>query len=192
MSLRYLFNFCKAYFKWIISKLVMKAIFFSICILFSIVSFAQEIKSSTIDGFTNERTVETSILTLKQGLTTGLGTSYSSNGRNYYLNIIGYGSTGTLIGENDKVWFVLTDGSVVKLEYRAQIPFNGSDIQNIYVHHYIISLEDVEILKNRPATLLRIVSTQGNTDIPLPNRISKKFSKLSDLFLREVSKDIPE
>lgn len=170
----------------------MKTVSFTFLILFSLALHAQEIKSSTIDGFTNERTVETSIVTLKQGLTTGLGTSYSSIGRNYYLNIIGYGSAGTVIGENDKIWLVLSDNSVVKLDYRAQIPYNGSDIQNIYVHHYIISLEDVEVLKNLPLAMVRIVSITGNTDMPMSARIGKKFSQLSDLFLREVSKEIPE
>ena len=109
--------------------------------------------------------------------------------RNYYLNIVGYGTGGTLVTDQDKVWLVLEDGSVVKLDYRAELPYNETDIQNIYIHHYIITLEDIEILKYNKVTLFRIVSPTGNTDVALSAKNAKRFLKLSDIFLREVSKD---
>ncbi len=151
---------------------------------------AQEIVSNTVDGFTNERTVQTSIISLKQGFSTGFGASYTQYSGNYFLNIIGYGDSKTLVKEQDQIWLVLDDGSVVKLIQRSDMVSNGSEnYQNIFVQHYIMKLNDVEVLKNLKTTILRIVSPTGNTDFSLSKKTSAKFQKLNDIFLREVSKD---
>ena len=158
--------------------------------IIAISSSAQEIVSNTVDGFTNERTVETSVVSLKQGFSTGFGASYTQYSGNYFLNIVGYGDNKTLVKEQDQIWLVLDDGSVVKLIQRADMVSNGSDnYQNIFVHHYLMKLDDVEVLKNLKTTMIRIVSATGNTDFTLSKKNSAKFQKLNDIFLREVSKE---
>ena len=55
--------------------------------------FSQGIKSNVVDPFTNERTIETTIVTLKGGLSSGFGISYMAIGSNYYLNVLGLGQS---------------------------------------------------------------------------------------------------
>lgn len=168
----------------------MKSFFGILLLLFTVKTSAQEIISNTVDGFTNERTIQTSIVSLKQGFSTGFGASYTLYSGNYFLNIVGYGDNKTMLKDQDEIWLVLEDGSVVKLVKRADLVSNGTeDYQNIFVHHYLMKLDDVEVLKNLKTTIIRIVSPTGNTDFPLSKKNSVKFQKLNDIFLREVSKD---
>lgn len=149
---------------------------------------AQEIKTNILDGFTNERTVETTIVTLKQGFSTGFGASYMAINKHYFLNLIGYGKNSTLIGEEDLIWFILTDGSLIKLTKRIELDMNDTNIQNIYIHHYLVDLADVEILKNKPVAIVRIISGFDQHDIEISKKKSREMMKLSEIFLKEVSK----
>lgn len=150
--------------------------------------FSQEIKSNVVNGFTNERTIETSIVPLKQGFSTGFGISYTAVNRNYYLNIIGYGRGNSLISDSDSIWLVLKTGAIAKLNSRVELSYNETDIQNIYIHHYYISLNMIEALKNTPVLAVRIVSAKGANDIAISKKSGKSLVTLSDVFLKEVSK----
>jgi len=150
-------------------------------------SFSQEIKSNILDGFTNDRTIETTIETLKSGFSTGFGVSYTAVNNVYYLNIVGYGKSNTAISEDDKVWFVLEDGSVVQFNSRVEMDY-GSEYQNIFIHHYYINPVDIEVLSKKKLKIVRIVSPARQTDVKVSNANGKGLMKLSSVFLQEVSK----
>lgn len=149
---------------------------------------AQEIKSNVTDGFTNERTIETTLVTLKQGFTTGLGVSFTAVNSSYYLNVIGYGKSSTTINEDDSVWFVLNNGAIAKLNSQVQLAGEQSNFQNMYLQHYYISGDVVEAFKDHPAVMVRIISGAGSNDIAISKKSSKALAKLSEIFLKEVSK----
>lgn len=165
-----------------------KAFRLLLLLLFPLVAFSQKIKSDTVDAFTNERNIETTIVTLKQGYSTGFGVSYTAQSNSYYLNIIGYGVEEKLIDEDDKLWFVLEDGSVVKFETRLNMPSNDSEFPNLYIHHYTVKAEDVEVMKNNKLMIVRIVHTEGLNDVNISKKSSKNFAKLNDIFLNAVSR----
>ena len=166
----------------------MKKVLLVFLIVLPSLSFAQEIKSNVVDPFSNERTIETDIVSLKQGATAGFGASYLSAGRSYFMNIIGYGNNSSLITEKDKVWLVLEDGRVIHFNSALEMSDGDDDNKNIYIRRYLIKLTDVEILKNKKLAIVRIVSPDKTIDVKVSNKNSKQFSKLSDLFLTEVSK----
>ncbi|HEX8461391.1 MAG TPA: hypothetical protein VF623_08170, partial [Segetibacter sp.] len=101
-----------------------------------------------MDGFTDKRTIETSIVSLKQGFSTGFGVAFMSINKNYYLNFVGYGKGSTIVNEEDRLWFVLEDGAVIKMNARVDIHYENEDYRNIYIHHYYIRLQDIETFKD--------------------------------------------
>ena len=152
--------------------------------------FSQEIKSNEVDPFSNERSIETSIVSLKQGLTSGFGISYSAVGNSYYLNVIGYGKKATFMTDDDKLWFVLEDGNVIQFNNRAEVENENSEKENVYVLHYFGLLNDIEVLKNKRVALVRIASPENViNDLIISKSISKSFLKLNKIFFEEVNKN---
>jgi uncharacterized protein YpmB len=165
----------------------MKKLIIIVVYIIPVYVFSQEIKSNIVDPFTNERTIETSLISMKQGLSTGFGISYTAVNNSYYLNLVGYGKEGTVIKSTDKVWFVLRDGNVIQFNNRVEV-YEEPGNKNIYLYHYYLKLDDVETLKNKELAVVRIASGDSRTDIKVSRKISKNVSKLSELFLNEVSK----
>ena len=168
---------------------MIKSILFVVVALFPACIFCQEIKSNEVDPFTNERTIETTFIPIKQGLTSGFGISYIAVNKNYYLNLIGYGNEATAIKNEDKLWFVLDDGSVVQFNDRAEVEYQDSQTKNVYIRHYFARLNDIETLKNKHVALVRIASP-GNvlTNLKMSKKGSKALMKLNDIFFKEVNK----
>lgn len=150
--------------------------------------YSQEIKSNTIDGFTNERTIETNIVTLRQGFTNGLGVSLTAIDKSFYLNIIGYGKGSNKIKNEDSVWFVTDNGIIVKYNNPIEVENSESSYNNMYIQHYYLQITDLETLIKNPIAFVRIVNAFGNTDVPISKKNGKNFSKLCEIFLKEISK----
>ncbi len=160
-----------------------------LALLLPLGTLAQEIKSNETDAVTNERTIETSIVTLKSGFSTGFGVSFTAVNTTCYLNIIGYGQGDRMLDETDSIWFVLSNGAIAKLNAPLQVSGEAGAYQNMYLYHYYIPLEMVEAMKDHPVVLARIVAGKDDvTDIAITKKNSKAFAKLCSLFLTEVSK----
>lgn len=149
--------------------------------------FSQEITSNTVDGFTSQRTIETSMVSIKEAFSNGFGLSYAAVGKVFLLNVIGYGRKDDIISEDDEIAFLLMDGSIVKVA--SPIESKGqSSLQNVYFHRYLITLEKIELLKNKEVGFIRVISGQKGTNIKLTRRNRKELLKLSEIFLNEVSR----
>ncbi len=154
-----------------------------------IIGFSQSIKSNEVDPFTNERTIETTLVSLKGGLSSGFGVSYIAVNNSYYLNIIGYSSSEFTIGDNDKIWLVLEDGNVIQFNKRAEVESSESESKNLFIHHYFAKLTDIEILKNKQVAIVRIYSPDNRTtDVKMSKKSSKSLLKLNEVFFAEINK----
>ncbi len=164
-------------------------LFLGIIFLNPVMSFSQAIKSNEVDPFTNERTIETTLVSLKGGLSSGFGVSYFAVNNSYYLNVLGYSSSDFTITESDKIWLVLEDGNVVHFNNRAQVETIETTDKNVFIHHFFAKLTDIEILKNKQVALVRISSPGGKlTDIKISKKSSKALQKLNEVFFGEVNK----
>lgn len=172
-------------FKKILSALLPVLMF---AFLQPLASNAQSIKHSEYNGFTNEYTIETSIVTLKQGYTTGFGVALQAVSNALYLTFIGYGKNNTLVKEDERIQFILSDGTTVKFASRVQLPSNESAVPNLYIHHYFISKKEIELLKTNPVLIMRVVSENSQNDIAINRKGAKELVKLSELFLKEMSR----
>jgi hypothetical protein len=149
---------------------------------------AQSITRSQYNGFTSEYDIETSIVTLKQGYTTGFGMALRAVSNALYLTFIGYGKKNTLVNEDERIQLLLLDGTVIKFPARAQLPSNESGVPNLYIHHYFISKREVELLTKSPAVIMRVVSETSHNDIPVKKKCARQLMKLGDMFLKEMVK----
>lgn len=151
--------------------------------------FSQGIKSNAVDPFTNERTIETTIVTLKGGLSSGFGISYMAIGSNYYLNVVGYSSGEFTITEDDKIWLVLEDGNVIQFNNRADEQGDEGEAKNIFIHHFFANMNDIEILKNKRVALIRISSPESKlTDIKISKKSGTAVQKMNEVFFNEINK----
>jgi len=167
----------------------MKKLWFLVFLAFSNLAVSgQAIVHSDYNGFTNEYNIETSIVSLKQGYTTGFGVSYRAINNALYLTFVGYGKKNTLVNEDERIEFILKDGTSVKFPSRVQLPSNESTVPNIYIHHYFISKKEVELLKNSPALILRVFAEGYHNDIPISRKGAMQLMKASELFLGEMSR----
>ncbi len=174
-----------------INSIIVILKYFLIVILFLIpvISFSQAIKSNEVDPFTNERTIETTLVSLKSGMSSGFGVSYIAVNNSYYLNVLGYSSSEFTITENDKIWLVLEDGNVIQFNKRAEVESSESESKNLFIHHYFAKLTDIEILKNRQVAIIRISSPDNRiTDVKLSRKSSKTLLKLNEVFFAEINK----
>jgi hypothetical protein len=148
----------------------------------------QRITRSEYNGFTSEYDIESSIVTLKQGYTTGFGVALRAVSNTLYLTFIGYGKKNTLVNEDERIQFLLYDGTVIKFPTRIQLPSNESAVPNLYIHHYFISKKEIELLKSSPVLVMRVYSESSHNDIPVNKKGAKDLMKLSEVFLAEMSK----
>ena len=158
-----------------------------VCLL-PLVGFTQKIKKDVINGFTDERTIETSIVSLKPGFKTGLGIALRAQSSNYYIDLIAFGRNNTMIKYEDKVHLIFADGSLVKLEKRINLSYTSSATPNIYIHHYLATIKYIESLERSQVVILRIVSPTGQMDIPINNKNGKELTELAAVFLKAVAK----
>ena len=161
------------------------------CLLFILpnVVFSQGIKSNVVDPFTNERTLETTIVTLKGGLSSGFGISYMAIGNNYYLNVVGYSSGDFTITEDDKIWLVLEDGNVIQFNKRAEEEGDEGEAKNIFIHHFFANMNDIETLKNKRVALVRISSPESKlTDVKISKKSGTAIQKMNEVFFNEINK----
>lgn len=166
-----------------------KIILLALTFFLPVVIFSQEIKSNEVDPFTNERTIETTLVSIKQGLSVGFGISYLAVNANYYLNVIGYGNDENSIKKDDRLWFVLNDGNVVQFNQIAEAQNALPAEKNVYMRHYFANLNDIETLKNKHVAILRISSANNSIiDFPISKKVGKAILKLNDLFFKEVNK----
>jgi putative component of toxin-antitoxin plasmid stabilization module len=166
----------------------MKNLLIVYLLLLSVISTAQRITRSEVNGFTDERTIQTSIVSLKQGFSTGYGIQYTAVNRVYYISFIGYGKKSTVIKDEDRVHFLLNDGTVIKFNSRVELPSGEASRPNLYIHHYYIDLKDIEALKRNKISIVRVISPNVQADTLVSKKNSSELSKLSEIFLKEVSK----
>ena len=149
---------------------------------------AQRINRSVYNGYTDEREIETSIVTLKEGFSTGFGVSFRAYNYNLYMSVVGYGNKNTAVSEDERLQFILNDGTVIKFASRVQLPANETAIPNLYIHHYYISKHDVEALLKGTLVIIRKVSLNGHFDLPVKKKHAKDLLELSKVFLKELNK----
>jgi hypothetical protein len=167
----------------------LKFFFLGMVFLIPILSFSQSIKSNEVDPFTNERTIETTLVSLKGGLSSGFGVSYFAVNNSYYLNVLGYSSSDFTITQDDKIWLVLEDGNVVHFNNRAEVETSETADKNVFIHHFFANLTDIEILKNKQVAIVRVSASGGKvTDIKISKKSSKALQKLNEVFFNEVNK----
>ena len=163
------------------------------CLLFIFPYYcmAQQIKTNEVDGFTKERTIHTSIVSLKSAYTTGMGLSLSSVGNHYLVNIVGYGNGIGVVRKTDFVYFLMDDGLILTATSIGDQPENEGGFTRVYQHHYLLRLKDVQDLQNKKVVLVRLTTPAGNMDIEVPKKIAKEIKKMGDIFLKEVAKNPP-
>lgn len=149
---------------------------------------AQSIKKNEVNGFTDERTIETSIVTLKQGLSTGFGVEFNAVNKIYYLSFIGYGRNNTVVTDDDRLQFIFNNGAVIKFNSRVELASGDGAVPNLYIHHYYINADDIETIKNNTIVIVRVISAEGETDIPIAKKNAKQLNKLAEVFLNALKK----
>lgn len=180
----------KAYFYGCETSLMKWILFF--VIIFSIItcpaSYAQSITHSQYNGFTGEHEIETSIVSLKPGFSNGFGVAYRAISGNILLSFIGYGKKNKKVTEDERLQFMLKNGTVVKFDSRVQLPSNESSVPNLYIHHYYISRHEVDALSQHPVVMMRAVSLSSVTEFSIGKKQAKDLLSLSKIFLKEMDK----
>ena len=159
--------------------------------IFPYYCIAQEIKTNEVDGFTKERTIHTSIVSLKAAYTTGMGLSLSSVGNHFLVNIVGYGTGIGAVRKTDFVYFLMDDGLILTATSIGDQPENEGGLTRVYQHHYLLRLKDVQDLQNKKVVLVRLTTPAGNLDIEVSKKTAKQIRKLGEIFLKEVAKTPP-
>lgn len=162
--------------------------FIVIILLAPLCSLSQEIKSNEVDGFSGNRIIETSIVSLKSAYTKGLGMYLSSSGDHCLVNVVGYGNGLGLIRKADFVYFLMDDGLILTAQSIGDQPEDEGGLTKAYQHHYLIRIKELYDLQNKNPVLLRITTAQGNRDISLSKKNIKEIKKLAELFLKETRK----
>ena len=162
-----------------------------ILLLLPALAFAQQIKQDEIDGFTGQRTIETTIVSLKTAYTSGLGISLAVVGQHFVVNIVGYGNGIGAIRKEDVIHLLLNDGLVITATSIGDQPGNEGGLTKVFQHHYLLKRKDLDHLLAAKVVLLRISTVSGNLDVPVTKRGAKEINKMTDLLLKTLSKAPP-
>jgi hypothetical protein len=158
-------------------------------LLFSLtpILFSQKIKQDEVDKFTKQRRVETSNSLLKGGLRCGIYTYLRSVDTTYYLNIGGHGCAVGVVGSNDKAIFLLDNDISVSVSPTGVQSYDISDNSKYYNHQYTISRRDLDLLAKNKLKSVRRYTSEGYTDIDIPEKNSAVLMKQCSLFLTTLS-----
>ena len=104
------------------------------------------------------------------------------------MSLVGYGKNQKVITEDERIEFLCTDGVVVRFDSRVQLPANESGLPNVFIHHYYMKRKDVEALQKSKVLIVRVFNLQSHYDIAVHRRHAADIRKLSDMFLKEISR----
>jgi len=169
----------------------MSKFFLFLFLLLPALASAQDIKLDEVDGFTGQRTIETTIVSLKTAYTSGMGISLAAIGQHYVINIVGYGNGIGAIRKQDVVHLLLDDGLVVTGSSIGDQPENEGGLTKLFQHHYLVKRKDLDDLVNNKVVLVRISTLAGNLDIPVSKRSAREISKMSAVLLKALGKVPP-
>jgi hypothetical protein len=93
-----------------------------------------------------------------------------------------------VIKNDDHIHLLLSSGAVIKFDSRVELASNNSGIPNLYIHHYFISLKEIEALRDNRVSIVRVVSSNSQTVAVVSKKNSIELNKLSEVFLKEVIK----
>lgn len=153
-------------------------------------TFSQRIKVSEYDKFIKQQRIETSLIPLKLGLTSGISVSFKSIGDNYYALLSGHGTGASTIGTDDQAIFLLEGDSTVTIKsmniqsYDANLDKN----KNKYNHEYRISLSGLETLSRHKVKSIRKYGFKDYVNLNVSSKNGDALKKLSGLFLNELLK----
>ena len=150
------------------------------------VVLSQDIKIDETNGFTGQRYIETTIVSLKSSYTTGMGLSLSSSGEHLLLNIVGYGDGIGAIKKTDMVYLLMDDGLIITASSIGEQPANEGGLTKVYQHHFLIRKKDLQDLYNKKTVLLRLNTAAGNRDVPVSKRSAKEIKKASGLLMKAL------
>ncbi len=149
----------------------------ALCLIIPLAGVSQEIRTNTVDGFTGQRTIETSVISLKTAYTTGMGLYLSSTGPHYLVNLVGYGTGFGAIQNTDFLYFLMDDNKILTAASIGDQPANDGRGTKIYQHHYLFRFKDLKDLATKNAVLLRVTTATGNPDITLSKLNTKEIKK---------------
>lgn len=169
----------------------MKILF--ILLLFPLAIVGQDIKIDESDGFTGQRYIETTIVSLKSAYTNGLGLSLSASADHFLVNIVGYGDINEPVKKTDLVYLLLENGLVITAVSIGDQAANQGGLTKVYQHHYLIKFKDLQQLITHTTVLVRIGTANGSRDITVSKRAAKEIKRsasiLAKAFARSSSKN---
>ena len=148
---------------------------------------AQKIKLNQYDKFVQQRRVESYPLPVVDNKTTKTALAFSATGANYTVQLSGSGTGTNIIGEEDKIIFLLDNDSTITAKSTGTQTYDVTKIPSTYRHDYTLSPTDLEVLSRRQVQAIRKYY-QGRyyDDIFLPKGAGAKVQSLSRLFIKEL------
>lgn len=173
--------------------LVTQFVFTIVVLLVSQVSecYAQKIKKSEFDNVQKVYRIETSGVLIKGGIYNAAGCGYRSIGNNILLKIGGGGNY--VVGSTSKIIILFSDDSTTDIlskgiQTSKTDYIQGSGVVSSFQFEYHITLEQVEMLKNKIVKLIRMYETENYIDYELKKKHSDDLKELSLIFLEEYNK----
>ena len=164
------------------NKLLLLVLLIPACVL------SQDIKIDETDGFTGQRYIETTIVSLKSAYANGIGLSLSASGAHLLLNIVGYGDGIGVIKKTDKIFLLMEDGLIITATSIGDQPENEGGLTRVFQHHFLIRKKDLEEIFIKQTRLVRISTSAGNRDIPVSKKNSKELKKSGQILLKALAK----
>lgn len=157
------------------------------------ICFAQKIVKNETDKFTKFKVIETNTNWVKRGLGCGLGFSYRASDTVLFISATGYSCAVGGIGINDKIIFLLDDGSTISAISKGiqtySIGYGSGGNNDTYDHEYYITKDDiVKLSAHNLTSVRRYFSISDYADIDIKGKSSSLLKELSNIFLAAVNK----
>jgi hypothetical protein len=157
----------------------------TLLLLLPCLSFAQKLKVHEIDKFTNQKRLETERVWLIH-FSDGLSISFRSVDSTCFVKFYGYGKGTNVIGEDDKLIFLLDDGTTLSVFPTGLQDYDVNVGTSTYNHQYSISIADLALLSKHNIKSIRKYTSRGYSDFSIPEKKQDEPKKLATLLLKNL------
>lgn len=164
----------------------MKIKWMVVCLLISDILFAQSFIQNETDKFTGQKRLKTSEERLYAKGSKSLHVYLRSVDSTYFLTVTGIGPGADIIGEQDKMIFLLSTDQTVTVYPTGIQSYDVGQYTNSFRHQYYVTKEQIEQLSRHKLKSIRKYGSGHYNDLDVPEKNSDVVMKLCGLMLKEI------
>lgn len=156
-------------------------------ILIPSLAFGQKLSVNEIDKFTKDHRLQTSNIRLKTGMLAYIRTVSHADPKStsYFIKLFGSTPAPDVIGENDRLLFLLDNDSTVT---GYSTGFQSYQISpKMYYHQYRITESDLRSLSSHNLKSIRKYGSGGYSDVEIPERNQGELKDAAAIILKELN-----